>query len=61
MFGKRHSVPLPQIHGTLLRREHVVRASARLEILRRGDADMMPLGQCLRRYVLSYALASDDL
>ena len=51
---------LPQIHGTLLRQEHVASASARLEVLRRGEADLMPLGQCLRRYVLSYAGASGD-
>ena len=53
--------PLPRIHGTWSRREHGASASARLEILRSGEADLMPLGQCLRRYVLSYARASDAL
>ena len=53
--------PLPRIHGTSSRLEHGASASARLEILRNGEADLMPLGQRLRRYVLSYARASDEL
>ena len=59
----KHAPPpsLPRIHGTWSRREHGASASARLEILRSGEADLMPLGQCLRRYVLSYARASDEL
>ncbi|CAK0799537.1 unnamed protein product [Prorocentrum cordatum] len=32
-------------------------ATSRLEILRSGEADLMPLGQCLRRYMCSYARA----
>ena len=60
--GNSHR-PFPplRIHGTLPRRERGASASARLEILRSGEADLMPLGQCLRRYVLSYARALDTL